>query len=100
MTQFFEYDGVRTQADAAIAVVTGQLEQRTRRGVPAVYETKFKLSDGEFRMFDEAALEQFGFALGDHIQECFDLEGEVTDAILAAADKAAIDEILAAVVWP
>lgn len=99
-TQFFTYDGVRTQADAAIGVVVARLELRRQLSVPPEVTTKFKLADGEFRNWDEAALVAFGIALGGHIQTCFDLEGQADEQIEAAVTAAAALEIPDTVAWP
>lgn len=80
-TQHFTYDGVLTQADAAMAVVLGALELRSRRGVPNAYEQIWKLNENEFRRWTETDIENFGFGISDHIQACFDREEELSNLI-------------------
>lgn len=90
-SQHFVFDGVMTQADAAIAVVNATLTNRDRRGVPAETLQTWKLSQADFRQWDEAQIEAFGFAIADHIQACFDREADLSALIVAAVDPAEID---------
>lgn len=90
-TQTFIYDGVETQADGAIAVVNATLALRQRRGVPSDYPQTWKLGASEFRQWDEAQIEAFGFAIADHIQACFEREAELTALIIAAEDPSSVD---------
>lgn len=90
-TQAFTYDGVETQADGAIAVVNATLALRQRRGVPADYPQTWKLGSSEFRQWDETQIEDFGFAIADHIQACFEREAELTALIIAAEDPSSVD---------
>lgn len=90
-SQHFAFDGVMTQADPAIAVVNATLAMRERRGVPAEAVQTWKLSQGDFRQWDEAQIEAFGFAIADHIQACFDREASLSALIVAAEDPASVD---------
>lgn len=101
-TQFFTYDGVRTHANNAIGVISARLQLRRETGVPDDYPMKFKLSDGEFRSWDRAGEVEFGQALADHVQGCFDLEGDLTEQIAAAETPSAIGDIVEAARagWP
>lgn len=99
-TRFFIYDGVRTQADGAIAVLTGIVTLRRELGVPGGDETTFKLADGEFRRWSLAGLLAFGAAVSAHIQACFDIEEQATTDIMAANTAAAALAIPAGVDWP
>lgn len=90
-TQYFVYDGVLTQADAAIGAVLGKLEFRKRLNVPSDLQENFKLSDSEFRKWDEGDLEAFGIAVGFHIQRCFDREAELTELIVNSDSPDTID---------
>lgn len=90
-TQTFTYDGVETQADGAIAVVNATLTLRQRRGVPAEYPQTWKLGASEFRQWDKAQIEAFGFAIADHIQACFEREAELSALIIAAEDPSSVD---------
>lgn len=89
-SQAFTYDGVLTQADPAIAVVNATLSMRDRRGVPPEAPQTWKLSQADFRQWNEAQIEAFGFAIADHIQACFDREAVLTAMILAATDPASV----------
>ena len=89
-SQAFTYDGVLTQADPAIAVVNATLSMRERRGVPAEAPQTWKLSQADFRQWNEPQIEAFGFAIADHIQACFDREAVLTAMILAANDPASV----------
>lgn len=90
-TQEFVYDGVETQADGAIAVVNATLTLRARRGVPAEAAQTWKLSNTEYRQWNEDQIEAFGFAIADHIQACFEREAELSEEILAAEDPSSVD---------
>lgn len=90
-TQTFTYDGVETQADGAIAVVNATLTLRQRRGVPAEYPQTWKLGVSEFRQWDEAQIEAFGFAISDHIQGCFDREWVLSAQIIEAENPSSVD---------
>ncbi len=90
-TQTFTFDGVETQADPAIAVVNATLALRQRRGIPAEAEQVWKLTNADFRLWSEAQIEAFGFAIADHIQGCFDREAELSAMIVAAEDPSSVD---------
>lgn len=90
-TQAFTFDGLETQADPAIAVVNATLALRQRRGVPAEAEQVWKLTNADFRMWNEAQIEAFGFAIADHIQACFNREAELSVLIVAAEDPSSVD---------
>ncbi|WP_303713327.1 DUF4376 domain-containing protein [Brevundimonas naejangsanensis] len=90
-SQYFVFDGVLTQADPAIAVVNATLAMRQRRVVPAEAVQTWKLSQADFRQWDEAQIEAFGFAIADHIQGCFDREATLSGQIIVAEDPGAID---------
>lgn len=96
-SQHFVFDGVPTQADPAIAVVNATLAMRQRRGVPAEAVQTWKLSQADFRQWDEAQIEAFGFAIADHIQGCFDREAALSALIVAAENPGAVD---IATGWP
>ncbi|MEN5147169.1 DUF4376 domain-containing protein [Brevundimonas diminuta] len=96
-SQHFVFDGVPTQADPAIAVVNATLAMRQRRGVPAEAVQTWKLSQADFRQWDEAQIEAFGFAIADHIQGCFDREADLSALIVGAEDPGAVD---IATGWP
>lgn len=89
-SQAFTYDGVLTQADPAIAVVNATLSMRERRGVPPEAPQTWKLSQADFRQWNEPQIEAFGFAIADHIQACFDREAVLTAMILSATDPASV----------
>lgn len=99
-TQFFTFDGVETQADGAIGVITARLMLRQQVGIPDEAEMAFKLADGEFRAWDKAAEVAFGLALSTHVQGCFDLEATASAAIAAAQTAAEALAIPAGVTWP
>lgn len=99
-TQYFTYDGVRTQADNAVAVITGRITLRDKTGIPPEYPMGFKLGDGQFRQWAAADEVAFGAAIAGHIQDCFDVEATATLAIEAAEDAAEVAAALEAVVWP
>ena len=99
-TQHFTYDGVLTQADPAIAVITGKLTLRRELGVPDEVTDRWKLANGEFRLFDKPAIVQFGAAIGMHIQDCFNREDELTTEIMAAPDLVALEAIDIETGWP
>ena len=88
-TQRFTYDGVETQADPAIAVVTARVV--AAQFLPPESTTKFKLADGEFRVWSAENLIAFGMAINAHVQACFDREDQLTALILAAEDPSSVD---------
>ena len=97
-TQRFTYDGVLTQADPAIAVITAAVVGRQAFGITA--PQAWKLADGEFRQFDTPALLAFGAAVQAHIQACFDREAALTAAIVAAETPEALAAINIEQGWP
>jgi len=101
-TQFFTYDGVRTQADGAIGVVTGRLALRDATGAPPELQMKFKLGDGEYRYWSRDQDTAFGVSIGLYIQMCFNIEDELTEAVQAAADVDQVAQLVAAARsgWP
>lgn len=88
-TQRFTYDGVETQADPAIAVVTARVV--ASQFLPPDATTKFKLADGEFRVWNSADLIAFGMSINAHVQACFDREDELTALVIAAEEPASVD---------
>lgn len=101
-TQYFTFDGVRTQANNAISVISARLQLRHETGIPDGYEMSFKLADGEFRSWNRAGEVAFGQALAGHVQGCFNVEATLTDAVAAATTPAAIQGLIetARVSWP
>lgn len=99
-TQTFTYDGIETQADGAIAVLTGILTLRRELEIPVEATTAFKLGDGEFRSWDRDGLVAFGAAVSVHIQTCFGIEALATAEIMAAATAANALAIPASIAWP
>lgn len=97
-TQRFTYDGVVTQADPAIAVITAAVVGRQAFNITA--PQTWKLADGEFRQFDTPELLAFGGAVQAHIQACFDNEAALTAAIVAAETPEALAEINLEQGWP
>lgn len=88
-TQRFTYDGVLTQADPAIAVVTAKVV--ASQFLPPESITTFKLADGEFRSWTNADLIAFGMAINSHVQACFEREEVLTAAIVNASNPSAVD---------
>lgn len=83
--QSFVYDGVENvKADSAISVVNATLTMRNRRGVPPEYAQMWKLAPNEFRHWNEAQIEEYGFAIGDHVQQCFNEEALLAEIINSA----------------
>lgn len=99
-TQTFTYDGVVTQADPAIAVVTGKLFLRDLLGVPPEAQDRWKLGQNQFRLWDRGAIITFGAAIGQHIQLCFDRENALTTEIMGAAGVQAAADIDITTGWP
>lgn len=99
-TQHFTYDGVRTKADGAFAVITARMEMRRQLEISDETPMQFKLANGEFRAWTKAGEVAFGAALSQHIQGCFDAENLATGAIAAAQTAAAALAIPDAVEWP
>lgn len=79
-TQTFTYDGVQTAADGAATAMTGAIVAMQLPGGPDT--VLWKLADGDFRVWDLAALVAFGQAVRAHIQACFDHEATLAAAIL------------------
>lgn len=101
-TKWFTFDGVRTQADAAISVITGRLVLRRETGLPDGFEMVFKLANGQMRSWDKAGDVAFGAAVAAHVQGCFDVEKALTAAVADAQTAAAVQALVetARVSWP
>lgn len=97
-TQSFVFDGVRTQADPAIAAVTGAAF--LGQFLPEGSKRKWKLADGEFRDWTIPEIVQFGAAIATHIQKCFDREEELSIAILSAGNVEVLEGIDIDAGWP
>lgn len=78
--QTFTYDGVQTAADGAATALTGAIVAMQLPGGPDT--VLWKLADGDFRVWDLAALVAFGQAVRAHIQACFDHEADLAAQIL------------------
>lgn len=96
----FTYDGVQTEAEAALGLVLNQLSMREQLGVPEDEARAFKLANGEFRNWAKADLALFALAVSKHLQDCTDLEAATDIAISAAPDSASALAIPDTVVWP
>lgn len=94
-TQRFTFDNVETQADPAIAVVTARVV--AAQFLPPNSTTKFKLADGEFRVWTTENLIAFGMAINSHVQACFDREEQLTEMIIAASDPSSVNIMTG---WP
>lgn len=90
-TQWFTYDGVTAPADAALTAVTGYVVAAQIR--PPSGPDRWKLAAGEFRMWSVADIVDYGIAIRAHVQACFDREDELSAALAAAPDIAALDAI-------
>lgn len=101
-TQTMTFDGVTdVPADPAMAVVNATLSMRERQGVPAGATQIWKLrSPDVFRTWAHADIEAYGFAIGAHIQACFDREAELAALMPPGATVAALAAVDISSGWP
>lgn len=101
-TQTMTYDGVDdVPADPATAVVNATLSMRERQGVPAAHTQTWKLrSPDVFRTWAHADIEAYGFAIGAHIQACFDREAELAALMPPGASIADLKAVDISTGWP
>ena len=97
-TQSMIFDGVRTQADPAIAAITGA--GFLGQFLPPGTVRKWKLADGHFRMWTQEEIIQFGAAIAIHIQQCFNREDELTELIVVATSLEDLSLINVKEGWP
>lgn len=98
-TQTFSYDGeTEVPADSAMTAVIGTIvgAQILNPEEPFIW----KLKAGVFRSWYVADVRNYGLAIRDHIQQCFDREAVLATMIDGAANQAALDAIDITVGWP
>ena len=95
----FTYGGVPVKLDegttARLAAASAGLARK-----PSGETVDWQLARGVFQSLDLAALEAFGDAAFDHVQECFANARALVDAINAAADLDALRAIDLDAGWP
>ncbi|SFZ81649.1 protein of unknown function [Devosia enhydra] len=64
------------------------------------YTIRWKVADGVFTTLDAPTIVAIATAVRAHVQACFDREGELTEAIMAAGDAEALDAIDITTGWP
>lgn len=87
--QTFQYDGVATAADPAMAPATAAMV--SSQFLPEGATITWKLGAAEFRTWTVAQLVAFGMAIRDHIQGCFNREATLTAEILASEAPGEVD---------
>jgi hypothetical protein len=96
--QWFTYDGVKTQADSAISVVTAKVV--VSQFLPPETSHIWKLSDTEFRVWTFPDIVQFGIAINGYIQSCFDLEKQHSISISKLITAQEINDYDFTIGWP
>lgn len=90
-SQTFTYDGVKTQAEPALDKVGATLSSRRCASVPPEEKRTWKLSNTEYRQWDETQTEAFLAAIVGHLQAGIDREAELSALIIAAEDPSSVD---------
>jgi hypothetical protein len=84
--------------DATIGRITGAILRYQLTTDASSINWKFGPAD--FASLDSEAVVAYGIAIAAHLQACFDLEDTLSAAIMAAADRAALDAVDITAGWP
>lgn len=87
---------VKTDAETSAKLTAAYVQAEKN----AAFTVRWKVETGVFVTLDAATIIALGDAVTVHVQACFNREDELTTAILAAADAAALEAIDIESGWP